>query len=241
MNILICDDDCKVREFLDNCINRYYEGKIGIQVKQCGSVAEARKELVTKNYDTYFLDIELEDGTGIELAKTIRLSDKRCNIIFITSHTEFMADAFGVHAYHYLQKPVTEQAINSVLQQLQDYMQYKDNNKFFFKFNKEQYSLNYDSIIAFISETRKNTIISSEGLYEYYGKFADLRNYVPKREFAAVRNNFIINMDYIKNVCDSTIYYEIPEKLGLQSVNISKGCKKDFNKAFAEYMKNGNN
>mgnify|MGYP003558029937 CR=1 FL=1 len=71
------------------------------------------------DHDIYFLDIEMGDISGIELAKRIRKeqgdSGKRSIIIFVTGFREYMEDAFDVNAYHYLVKPVKEEKFFTVL------------------------------------------------------------------------------------------------------------------------------
>ena len=64
------------------------------------------------DHDIYFLDIEMGDISGIELAKKIHSeqenSGKRSIIIFVTAFREYMEDAFDVNAFHYLVKPIKE-------------------------------------------------------------------------------------------------------------------------------------
>ena len=72
------------------------------------------------DHDIYFLDIEMGDISGIELAKKIRSeqenSGKRSIIIFVTAFREYMEDAFDVNAFHYLVKPIKEKKFAEVFQ-----------------------------------------------------------------------------------------------------------------------------
>ena len=73
-----------------------------------------------KFFDICFLDIEMGDISGIELAKKIRKeqgdSGKRSIIIFVTGFREYMEDAFDVNAFHYLVKPIKEKKFAEVFQ-----------------------------------------------------------------------------------------------------------------------------
>ena len=70
------------------------------------------------DHDISFLDIEMGDISGIELAKRIRKrqekSGKRSIIIFVTGFREYMEDAFDVNAFHYLVKPIKEEKFKEV-------------------------------------------------------------------------------------------------------------------------------
>ena len=49
-------------------------------------------------YDLIFLDIYMTVLNGIETARVIRNSNNNCHIVFLTSSTEHMHEAFSVHA-----------------------------------------------------------------------------------------------------------------------------------------------
>lgn len=58
----------------------------------------------------FFLDIEIkgEDKNGLDIAKIIRQSNPYAIIAFVTTHIEFMPQAFGVTAYKYIDKTLDE-------------------------------------------------------------------------------------------------------------------------------------
>lgn len=68
-----------------------------------------------KTYDILLLDIEMNDISGVELAKRIRHDSCRAEIIFITSHFEFVSEGYEVDALHYLMKPVAGEKLTQVL------------------------------------------------------------------------------------------------------------------------------
>ena len=59
------------------------------------------------SYSFVIFDIYLQDTTGIDLAAEFRRIAPRTPIVFLTSSPEHRADAFRVHAFDYLEKPVT--------------------------------------------------------------------------------------------------------------------------------------
>ena len=68
--------------------------------------------------DIAFLDIELRGGSGIELSRQVMKRQSRLNVIFLTGHTEYTADALAVHCSGYLMKPLTPEKIDVELAHL---------------------------------------------------------------------------------------------------------------------------
>lgn len=66
-------------------------------------------------FDILLLDVEMEGMSGIQLARQLRAARSRAEIVFITSHFEFIGEGYEVDALHYLVKPVSRDKLFSVL------------------------------------------------------------------------------------------------------------------------------
>ena len=65
-----------------------------------------------------FLDIELQGGDGISLARELVRINPRINIIFLTSHPEYMESALSDHCSGYILKPLTPEKIRHEISHL---------------------------------------------------------------------------------------------------------------------------
>ena len=72
---------------------------------------EALRMLKRTPAEIAFLDWEMPELPGPELAEEMRKINPKINIIFITGHEEYAVQAFRLSASDYLLKPVTEQAV----------------------------------------------------------------------------------------------------------------------------------
>lgn len=72
-------------------------------------------EDLDKPIEVAFLDVEMPEMDGFELAKKITARYPLCNIIFLTGHTEYMENAFDIHASGYLLKPFSEKKVAEAL------------------------------------------------------------------------------------------------------------------------------
>lgn len=66
-------------------------------------------------FDLVFMDIYMEGMDGVAAALEMRKSDSGCLLVFLTSSTDFMPDAFSCHAFEYVTKPFSEKRIFDVL------------------------------------------------------------------------------------------------------------------------------
>ena len=58
-----------------------------------------------------FLDIELRGESGLELAEKLQQIDPSVNIIFLTSHAEYMEDAWKLYASGFILKPLDPERV----------------------------------------------------------------------------------------------------------------------------------
>lgn len=66
-------------------------------------------------YQIVFMDIFMKGITGIDTARKLREIDHTCLLVFLTSSSDFMPDAFSFHAFDYITKPFSAKRIFQVL------------------------------------------------------------------------------------------------------------------------------
>jgi two-component system, LytTR family, response regulator len=64
---------------------------------------EALRIINEQPIDLAFLDIDMPDMTGVQLAKAIH---GQCRVIFTTAHSEFVSDSYELEVLDYLLKPI---------------------------------------------------------------------------------------------------------------------------------------
>lgn len=73
------------------------------------------KAFESGGFSAVFMDIYMDGIDGIAAALRMRNMDSRCVLVFLTSSTDFMPDAFSCHAFEYITKPFSPQRIFKVL------------------------------------------------------------------------------------------------------------------------------
>lgn len=68
--------------------------------------------------DIAFLDVEMAEMSGIELAEELKKYNSEINIVFCTGYGSYRDAAFDLHASGYLMKPITAEKVKRELENL---------------------------------------------------------------------------------------------------------------------------
>lgn len=119
LRIAICDDEPILCRELKEKIEKLDSGH-DIDVFHSGQ----RLFRCVETYDIIFLDIEMPEEDGMETAEKLRAQNCKSYLVFLTSHGEYMPEAFKVKAFRFLTKPIDEghlkEALSGVKKELAD-------------------------------------------------------------------------------------------------------------------------
>lgn len=114
MKILVVDDEMiTLRGFVRSLSKLYPDANI---VSFSDPVMAA--ETFETDTDVAFLDIEMPEMSGIELASILCAKKETLNIIFLTAYPDYALAAFRLHASGYLTKPVSNHMILKEIENL---------------------------------------------------------------------------------------------------------------------------
>ncbi len=235
MKIAVCDDDKKVREQMSSMIKRQAPDFDICQYATGENMISAGID-----HDIYFLDIEMGDISGIELAKKIRSeqgnSGKRSIIIFVTAFREYMEDAFDVNAFHYLVKPIKEKKFAEVFQRAVKEVVTGDERRekyILVKDGESKRKLLLREIQYIESSDRKVVFHMDNGLTETYARMYDLENELGDLFFRTHRC-YIVNLEKVTAYSSNSI-----QVLNGDSIMLAEKKYTDFVKTYLRYAKNG--
>ena len=102
MNILIVQRDREIQKYLKKGLK-----ELGYTVEICSDRDDAYYHIKSENYDLAILDIDIENGNGIELCSEIREINKKIGIIFLSSENDIekKVQSLDSGADDYLTKP----------------------------------------------------------------------------------------------------------------------------------------
>ena len=236
VKVAICDDDESVNQNMENILEEYaHEHEIKLEFGMFYN-GEHFAQYMNKNgerFDIIFLDIEMKGINGIETARRIREIDKKTLIIYVTSHENYALEAYEVHPFHFLVKPLNKEAVQKCFEQAYTFIAPEE--RFFeYKFNKVVYQLPIKNIMYFKSKRRTIEIhMINDVVKIYYGKLDETQKILGKsdNEFWRIHQSFLVNADYVYRKA-----YDYVELINGKILSISPDCKKELNRQYVQHV-----
>ena len=199
MNIAIIDDDRKDIEQLEKLLRAYaalHQTKITIEAYQ--DTEGFLAGYTAYKYTVIFLDIYMSGANGVEIGRQIRETDPDAVIVFQTTSVDHMSSAFSLHAYDYVIKPVEQERLFRLMDDIT--RQETGEGKYFrFVDHKCECRLHYRDIIGIrsnghylhITDTKMNEYVSRMTFSEAEAELSG------DGRFLLINRGTLVNMDHI--------------------------------------------
>ena len=227
MNIAVCDDLPEYREKLKTLLNPYISANQLDIAEFCrGEDLLAACEKGTL-WDIAFLDIEMDGLTGIETGKRLRKMQRDVIVIFVTSHINYVSDAFRQDAFQFLLKPVQEEDFRKDFERALRVWKNR-RRRYLVKWRNTSNMLEYRSILYLEAYHRHVFVHTAEADYECVGKLQD--EYIKLKPFGFVQchQGFIVNMSRIVSITKLSVKLDNGSEVPVSRRHYA-GLMSDFN------------
>lgn len=207
--LAICDDEEyfieDIRQYLKAYISET-ENEIIADAYTSGKTLLETLEKEAKNYDIYFLDVDMPEMRGTDLAKEIRQRYPMAVICFITSYEEYAYEAFRAEALDYLIKPVKYTELRHTLNRCAIQIQYcRDADaarKRYLEVKTNRGSTLVDMKDILYIEKRRNQCVFhlDDGELLSYMTLSEVYDLLDKDSFFYVHQGYIVNFAQIREV-----------------------------------------
>ncbi|MCS6781035.1 MAG: response regulator [Geminicoccaceae bacterium] len=112
LRVLLVDDDAPLRRQLVRALERE-----GFSVATAASLGEAYQVAAEEPPDCAVLDLNLEDGHGLQLLDTLKELRPGCRVVVLTGYDSIASSVVALKAgvAHYLAKPVAPETVIAAL------------------------------------------------------------------------------------------------------------------------------
>jgi len=232
MKILIVDDEKLASSRVKRILNELgYE-----DITVFNDSMEALNNITKNKYDLVFLDIQMPNINGLELANKIIELEPKTFIIFQTAYEQFAIEAFKSGGVDYILKPTTSENIKNSIDKVQKYIDSsfeKQSKKIMGKSGDKIYLIELDDIF-YIKADLDEVIIKIQNTQCYVRKkIGDMEKLLKNKNFFRVHRSSIVNVDKIKSMKSID---QSKLEISFDSIDDIVTSSKDGAKEFREYL-----
>lgn len=196
LKVIVVDDEDGMRFILKKAISKIADIEVIGEASDGKSAINLFEKLKP---DGVFMDVEMPDMDGIEVAKLMLDIQPKIMIVFITAHQQYMPQAFELYAFDYMVKPFKLERLKQTVQRMIVISSPK-NKTLLIKNREETAILDQDKIILIQRENRSTVIVTSTGRHITTQTLSELEEKLNYDIFIRSHKSYIINKKKIKRM-----------------------------------------
>ncbi|MBQ8798001.1 MAG: response regulator transcription factor [Lachnospiraceae bacterium] len=224
--VAVCDDETVFRKQLMKIL-REYDGNLCIREYENGEQLLQSGEA----FELVFLDIEMPGSDGMVTATKLRERNAKIQIVFLTSHVEYVFEAFKVRAFRFLKKPVTSEEVSEALAQF--FVEQREEEKIVLFQKGKTVEIPITQVVYLEAFGDGTYIYDKNG--QVYSSTLQLREWEEKlggKGFFRIHKSYMVSLLYVKRRENEQIELkELDVTLKISRRNVGK-----FAEAYLEYI-----
>lgn len=224
MVLAICDDQKVYRDYIRKICEHTKEQAVeNWEIIEFANGAELLKSSVP--IDILILDLEMPEIDGIQIKNLPYNRKKNTTIIYVTSHSELMEQAFGIHVLGFVKKENMENQLPKILKQA--FSMYETCIIVEGKYNSRE--------ICYVeaSHVYCNIHLSDSAIELIRISMKELEKLLEPVGFVKIQRSYLVNLNWVKSINGQTML--LKENQG--QLPISYRNKKMVRERYMQYCK----
>ncbi len=198
MRTILIEDEPLARDEL-----RYHVVRAGLDViSETGHVGEAEQLVRTLQPDLVFLDIELIDGSGLDVAKRLQSMPHPPAILFVTAYDAHALEAFELNAYDYILKPYDPSRIIRAIEKIMRKPALKTPRieRLAVESGEQLKLLSPQDVDYIVAESGKTKLVTRSESYPSNDTLQELERKLSGHRFLRVHRSYLVNLAAIEAI-----------------------------------------
>ncbi len=190
MNIAILEDNPNDLEKIQNDIQQFYRnGTYSIDSYTCTD--DFLSSLKTHSYDLVFLDIILDEESGIKVGESVNAVSPSTDIIFVSAHPEYFQDVYKARHAWFLTKPLDWYRFSDAMTRISTRAE-KGTVNIRARQGVERVPV---SSILYLESNLKHTLFHMKdgSIADYSINLAEVEKQLPEIMFVRIHKSYIVN------------------------------------------------
>lgn len=237
IRIAIVDDEKGFSVKAEEIVRNYFEEiKESVSVRWYAEGSVLLDELdLNKNFDIYFLDVEMPGINGLDLAREIKSREADADIVFLSAYEKYAVPSYKVRAYYYILKEEYRSEIPVILRQI--WQERLDAEKDYYVIENTSCGkrIRLDDIQYLLRE-KKYVIFRCAGGKEYRerGALGEIYRRLPRNRFVYIDRGYIVNLKHVSDWDGNTIRLASGMEL-----TVSRRMNSAFKDALVQFWREG--
>ena len=212
LTVFIAEDDSSMRHVLKRTLEQIPGTKV---LGEAGDGVTALKMIEKLRPRVVFIDIDLPEKNGVDLAREICDIDPQILLIFATAYDDYTHEAFEVYAFDYLVKPFKLDRVKKTLERINqmDLQRASAANYFHppvageitpprlvLRQNEKLLFLDTQEVILITRENRKTILHTTKQRLETTETLNDIEKRLTGSSFFRSHRGYIVNLSLIKEI-----------------------------------------
>lgn len=206
IRIACCDDEKQQLELYKTMftnIEMRQDIELNVEYFLSGNFMLERFRSEKNPFDLVYLDMDMDEKSGLDLAKEIRQNyHSDCLILFLTNYPKYMQSSFDVRAFQYMIKPVQFEEFERKFNAARKYLEKDDKNRVVLKIDE-------DNVVFFTNEiyyiekeksSKQFLVYLEDKCVVAKGVLSAIENQLLEQHFMRTHRSYLVNMKHIRRI-----------------------------------------
>lgn len=206
IRIACCDNEKQQLELYKTMftnIEMRQDIKLNVEYFLSGNFMLERFQSEKNPFDLVYLDMDMDEKSGLDLAKEIRQNyHSDCLILFLTNYPKYMQNSFDVRAFQYMIKPVQFDEFERKFNAARKYLEKDDKNRVVLKIDE-------DNVVFFTNEiyyiekeksSKQFLVYLEDKCVVAKGVLSAIENQLLEQHFMRTHRSYLVNMKHIRRI-----------------------------------------
>lgn len=232
LKIMIVEDERIVAEQLKSFIEKYAKSnQLETVIVLYQNPEEFLKEYQNEA-ELIFMDINMPQMNGMNVAKKLRKLDAKVNLVFVTYLAKYAINGYEVHALDFILKPVSYENFAMKMDRILSLMEEDSDKKIMVKTTEGVAAL-YVKEIRYVEIAEHYLYFHMrDDVVKSRGTLKEVQEILDGEPFASCNKCYLVNLERVDAIVENCVI------VGHQELQISRLKKKEFMKRLAEYYAN---
>lgn len=230
ISVAICDDEKEILPYLARRIYETFQKyRICVETAEYSLPNLLWRDLQRKKeYNIYFLDIDMPKIDGLEFAKMILKIQENAVIIFVSAKEEYVFDSFQVHPFSFIRKSKFEEDLERTILDLSRIYQptEKETCKIYDELG-HAHEISLKNTLYLEAKDKYVNIVTKEGGFFIRNTLSDMEKMLEDYHFIRIHKSFLVNLHMIYAIKYNKVILDDGQEIPLSRNKVAE-VKKRF-------------